>query len=196
MDTKISETEKQKETIGRTFWDFFNRRPFLTIIIIISLIGLIVFGFLDIKIKDGALIISANSNNIEMIADDNDLKNTDWIGNWQIGWRYDKYFDNQNSRHLERDLEFKIENNKLIGEYTSQYKNREVKTQLFDFKIKNNTITGKYKGYFTDSKNIYETGIIELLMFSDKKYFIGKYKRTKPNTFTVDGNYRLWYGRK
>lgn len=134
-----------------------------------------------------------------MFKSKSDSSNNDfsqWKGNWKIGWRYDKYFDNSDLYSLERDLEFKIENKKLVGEYISHYKSREVKTQLFDFKVIDNAIIGKYKGFFTDTKNIYETGQIELIMFSDKKYFIGKYKRTKPNTFIVDGNYRLWYGRK
>jgi hypothetical protein len=87
-------------------------------------------------------------------------------------------------------------NGKLIGEYISNYNNKEVKTQLYDLMVSDNRLIGKYKGVYTYDKKSYESGEIEFLMFANKRYFIGKYKRTKPNTFTVDGNYRLWYGRK
>jgi len=198
MTTETKTNEIQKEETGRTFWDFFHKRPLLTVLLIFVILGLLVFGLLDVKIKDGSLIISANPKSIENIGNksDNSIIINDWVGYWRIGWRYNEYFDNPAFRNLERDMEFRLENEKLIGEYTSTYNDREVRTQLYDFELKGNSIVGKYKGIFTDDKNIYETGEIELLLFSDKRYFIGKYKRTKPNTFTVDGNYRLWFGRK
>jgi len=197
IKTADNSKDKREETTGRTVWDIIIKHPFITSIVIFFFMALIFYGIADIKVVNGSLVVSLNNNKIEQLtSNDSQVEIQKWVGNWKIGWRYDKYFDNSDLFPLERDLEFKMVNGKLIGEYISNYNNKEVRTQLYDLMVNDHRLIGKYKGEYTYDKKSYESGEIEFLMFADKRYFIGKYKRTNPNTFTVDGNYRLWYGRK
>ena len=142
----------------------------------------------------GLLIIVLNPNNLNFSNPLNsEIKKTDWVGNWRTGWRYSSHFNNPIK---EETITFRVEEDLLVGTYKSTDEGRPVKTTLTFSNIKDNQISGSYRGYYTDDYSIYETGEIELLLVKDKKFFIGRYMRTKPNKWAVDGNFRLWYGTK
>jgi hypothetical protein len=66
-NTDINSREEKKETTGRTIWDIIVKHPIITSIVIVFFIALIIYGIADIKVINGALVVSFNKNKIEQL---------------------------------------------------------------------------------------------------------------------------------